>query len=129
MGGSGPEQGAFAWLAGELSARGGSSAGQGRPGAPPAPGGGGARGAPRGRAKRGERLRSTPSSATTPLPPDNELWDVHVAARFLGRSVSWIYHKAEDGTLPVKRLGGWGLRFVPGELRAWVERGAPPRRG
>jgi predicted DNA-binding transcriptional regulator AlpA len=129
MGGSGPEQGAFAWLVSELSARDGSSAGQGRPGAPPAAGGGGARGAPRGKAKPGERLRSMPSSAAKPLPPDNELWDVHVAARFLGRSVSWVYHKAEDGTLPVKRLGGWGLRFVPGELRAWVERGAPPRRG
>ncbi len=129
MGGSGPEQGAFAWLASEPSARGGSSTGQGRPGAPPAPGGGGARGTTRGRARRREPVRTMPSSAGAPLPADNELWDVHVAARFLGRSVSWVYHKAEDGTLPVKRLGGWGLRFVPGELRAWVERGAPPRRG
>jgi len=41
--------------------------------------------------------------------------------------VSWVYHRAEDGTLPVKRLGGWGLRFVPGELRAWVEHGAAKR--
>lgn len=54
------------------------------------------------------------------LPPDSELWDVHAAARFLGRSVSWVYHKAEDGTLPARRLGGWGIRFIPGELRAWV---------
>ena len=39
-------------------------------------------------------------------------------------------HKAEDGTLPARRLGGWGIRFIPGELRAWVERGdaAMPRR-
>jgi predicted DNA-binding transcriptional regulator AlpA len=57
------------------------------------------------------------------LPPDNELWDVHAAARFLKRSVSWVYHKAEDGTLPVRRLGGWGIRFVPAELRAWVVSG------
>ena len=62
------------------------------------------------------------------LPPDNELWDVHAAARFLRRSVSWVYHKAEDGTLPVTRLGGWGLRFIPGDLRAWVASGAPRRR-
>lgn len=62
-----------------------------------------------------------------PLPPDNELWDVHAAARFLKRSVSWVYHKAEDGTLPVRRLGGWGLRFIPGELRAWVESGGARR--
>jgi len=58
--------------------------------------------------------------ALPPLPPDDELWDVRAAARFLKRSVSWIYHRVEDGTLPVKRLGGWGLRFIPGELRAWV---------
>jgi predicted DNA-binding transcriptional regulator AlpA len=64
-----------------------------------------------------------PALEAAPLPPDNELWDVHAAARFLKRSVSWVYHKAEDGTLPVRRLGGWGLRFVPAELRGWVERG------
>ncbi len=79
-------------------------------------------------------VRREPSSAAAPtrmaanaseaqLPPDNELWDVRAAAKFLKRSVSWVYHKAEDGTLPVKRLGGWGLRFIPGELRAWVETG------
>ena len=62
------------------------------------------------------------------LPPDNELWDVHAAARFLKRSVSWVYHKAEDGTLPVCRLGGWGIRFIPRELRAWVEGSATPAR-
>ncbi len=65
---------------------------------------------------------------TSQLPPDDELWDVHAAARFLKRSVSWVYHKAEDGTLPVRRLGGWGLRFIPGELRSWVESGCTPAR-
>jgi membrane-bound lytic murein transglycosylase D len=51
------------------------------------------------------------------------------AARFLKRSVSWVYHRAEDGTLPVRRLGGWGIRFIPGELRAWVagDAGRPGR--
>jgi predicted DNA-binding transcriptional regulator AlpA len=63
------------------------------------------------------------------LPPDDELWDVHAAARYLKRSVSWVYHRAEDGTLPVKRLGGWGLRFIPCELRAWVEAGGARRSG
>jgi predicted DNA-binding transcriptional regulator AlpA len=62
-----------------------------------------------------------------PLPPDNELWDVHAAARFLKRSVSWVYHRAEDGTLPVKRLAGWGVRFIPSELRAWVHEGGGRR--
>ncbi len=66
------------------------------------------------------RVVSAPPGPTS-LPPDDELWDVRAAARYLKRSVSWVYHKAEDGTLPVRRLGGWGIRFIPGELRAWVE--------
>ena len=73
--------------------------------------------------------RARPATTEAPLPPDNELWDVHAAARFLKRSVSWVYHKAEDGTLPVRRLGGWGIRFIPGELRAWVESGGARRSG
>ncbi len=95
-------------------------------------------GAPARQALRRSRSRMTRppaaqrSEAVGPsaLPPDDELWDVHATARFLKRSVSWVYHRAEDGTLPVKRLAGWGLRFIPGELRAWVESGgvAPVRR-
>jgi predicted DNA-binding transcriptional regulator AlpA len=68
------------------------------------------------------------SARENELPPDNELWDVHAAAKFLKRSVSWVYHRAEDGTLPVRRLGGWGLRFIPAEVRDWVAAGAPRRR-
>jgi hypothetical protein len=64
-----------------------------------------------------------PAVGAPPLPPDEELWDVHAAARFLRRSVSRVHHRAEDGTLPVKRLAGWGVRFIPGELRAWVQEG------
>ncbi|ABS24822.1 AlpA family transcriptional regulator [Anaeromyxobacter sp. Fw109-5] len=99
----------------------------------------------RGGYARGERVegrasnRKVParSSAESPraeaprvdaLPPDNELWDVHAGVRFLKRSVSWVYHRAEDGTLPVKRIGGWRLRFIPAELRAWVEASGEPRR-
>jgi predicted DNA-binding transcriptional regulator AlpA len=73
--------------------------------------------------------RTVASASEGLLPPDSELWDVHAAARFLKRSVSWVYHKAEDGTLPVRRLGGWGIRFIPGELRGWVEGGAAGQRG
>lgn len=79
-----------------------------------------------GRAPRARAARASASEAQ--LPPDNELWDVHAAAKFLKRSVSWVYHKAEDGTLPARRLGGWGIRFVPRELRAWVEGAADPGR-
>ena len=46
----------------------------------------------------------------------------------LKRSVSWVYHRVEDGTLPVKRLAGWGVRFIPAELRAWVQDGGGSRR-
>ncbi len=74
----------------------------------------------KGKATRPPRRHQGAPAVVPPLPPDDELWDVRAAARFLKRSVSWVYHRAEDGTLPVRRLGGWGLRFIPGELRAWV---------
>ncbi len=99
------EQGAFAWASGAAVA------------VPTAAKQSGTR-------KRERRAEAIPRpSDWRELPPDNELWDVHAAARFLKRSVSWVYHRAEDGTLPVKRLAGWGVRFIPSELRAWVEMG------
>jgi hypothetical protein len=55
------------------------------------------------------------------LPPDTETWEVRHAARFLKRSASWVYKKAEAGVLPVILLDGWGLRFDPKELRAWLD--------
>ncbi len=73
--------------------------------------------------------RAPANAGDAQLPPENELWDVHAAARFLKRSVSWVYHRAEDGTLPVRRLNGWGVRFIPAELRAWVESGGVRQRG
>ena len=105
------EQGAFAWGTGTEAV--------------------GPHAAPRRRAvASAERAEVTPHKPAPdePLPPDNELWDVRAAARFLKRSVSWVYHRAEDGTLPVKRLAGWGVRFVPSELRAWVGEATRPGR-
>lgn len=110
------EQAAFEWgrqAARKAPAR--AARGSGRPSSPP-PG-------------IESHERASEPGAPSLLPPDNELWDVHAAARFLKRSVSWVYHKAEDGTLPVRRLGGWGIRFIPGELRAWVESGDARRTG
>jgi predicted DNA-binding transcriptional regulator AlpA len=75
----------------------------------------------------GPTLHGRQLGTETTLPPDSELWDVRAAAKFLKRSVSWVYHKAEDGTLPVRRLDGWGVRFVPAELRAWVVEHTAPR--
>ncbi len=108
------EQGAFTWASGAAAA--GARTGLG------AEEGG------RARKSRPPAVVRRPPVAVAELPPDNELWDVRAAARFLKRSVSWVYHRAEDGTLPVKRLAGWGVRFVPAELRAWVGEATRPGR-
>jgi len=127
MAASDMEQGAFSWDPDTASA------GRRRPVAPtPVKGrvqeaGPKASASGRGRKISAELAHRRPAVEAS-LPPDNELWDVRAAARFLKRSVSWIYHRSEDGTLPVKRLGGWGLRFVPGELRDWVETGEVAKR-
>ena len=120
MGGS-VQQGAFEWGGHEPPARVERVEAAERPGTPPTKVGGGARSAVGKTAHEKDRAALPAPQAPAALPPDNELWDVHAAARFLKRSVSWVYHKAEDGTLPVRRLGGWGVRFVPADLRAWVE--------
>lgn len=128
------EQVAFGW-AGERTADTGErpASGAGRPlDSAPAP-----RRLRSGRAEAKRRPRAAPMrrpqrerravNVDAPLPPDDELWDVQAAARFLKRSVSWVYHRAEDGTLPVKRLAGWGVRFIPSELRVWVQEGGARR--
>ncbi len=48
------------------------------------------------------------------------LWDAQDVARYLKMSRSWVYHRAESGELPYRRIGGC-LRFVPSEIRAYVE--------
>jgi excisionase family DNA binding protein len=57
---------------------------------------------------------------------DEDLWDVARAAQFLSMSVSWTYRAAENGVLPYRRIGS-RLRFVPSELRAWVNAQAARR--
>ncbi len=61
-----------------------------------------------------------------PLPPDNELWDVRARCGEIPEAQRELGLPQGGGrTLPVRRLDGWGVRFVPAELRAWVvERGA-----
>ncbi|MGC4115843.1 MAG: helix-turn-helix domain-containing protein [Myxococcales bacterium] len=49
------------------------------------------------------------------------LWDVRRAARFLAKSSSWVYREAEARRLPHRKIGRT-LRFIPAELRAWVEK-------
>jgi excisionase family DNA binding protein len=49
------------------------------------------------------------------------LWDVRQVAKFLGVSVSSVYHRAAAGKIPCVRPGsGNTLRFDPGQLRAWA---------
>lgn len=51
------------------------------------------------------------------LPTD--LWLVEHVALALGRSDSWVYKRAAEGTLPyTKRTGG--LVFIPAEVMAWL---------
>lgn len=52
---------------------------------------------------------------------EDRLWNVQEAARFLGMSPSWVYKKAEDGTLPIVVFGA-RVRFDPEQLKAFVKR-------
>lgn len=55
---------------------------------------------------------------TAPAPVEN-LWDARDVAAYLKASRSWVYQKAEDGTLPSLRIGGL-LRFEPETVRRWA---------
>ena len=52
------------------------------------------------------------------------LWDANDVARYLRVSRSWVYHRAEAGTLPCVRIGSL-LRFDP-EVIKNLARGAKP---
>jgi excisionase family DNA binding protein len=51
------------------------------------------------------------------------LWTWKEVATYLKASRSWVYQRAEDGTLPSLRIGGF-LRFDPSTVRAWALNGA-----
>lgn len=48
------------------------------------------------------------------------LWRVDDVARYLQASRSWVYQKAEAGTLPCLRVGGL-LRFEPQAVRDFAQ--------
>lgn len=54
-----------------------------------------------------------------PLPGDEQLWDANDVAHYLKVSRSWVYHQAESGTLPHRRVGAL-LRFEPSAIREFV---------
>lgn len=73
-------------------------------------------------------------------PPEasrDRLWDANDVARCLKVSRPWVYHRAEAGLLPVRRVGAL-LHFDPAAVRAFATGNAPedpgrrrarPRRG
>ena len=67
-----------------------------------------------------------------PEPARETLWDVNDVARYLKVSRSWVYHRAEAGQLPLRRIGGL-LRFDPAAVKAFAvgDRaiGGPIRKG
>ena len=57
--------------------------------------------------------------------PAEQLWTVRECAAFLRLGRNAIYEMAERGELPSFRIGS-RVRFVPAEVRAWVERQRAP---
>lgn len=64
------------------------------------------------------RPRSVPAAPPRQLDHDR-LWDANDVARYLKVSRSWVYHRAEAGLMPLRRVGGL-LRFDPAEVRAFA---------
>jgi excisionase family DNA binding protein len=66
-----------------------------------------------------------------PVPSDDVLWDVADVAHYLKVSRSWVYHRAEAGGFPLRRVGGL-LRFDPEAVKAFARgeaaRGTAQRR-
>jgi predicted DNA-binding transcriptional regulator AlpA len=54
-----------------------------------------------------------------PVLDEHRLWDANDVAHYLKVSRSWVYHRAEAGLLPVRRVGGL-LRFDPAAIRAFA---------
>jgi excisionase family DNA binding protein len=71
--------------------------------------------APTGVFTRPEAIDVTPA----PRRDDHQLWNTNDVARYLRVSRSWVYHRAEAGLLPLRRVGGL-LRFDPAAIRAFA---------
>lgn len=58
-----------------------------------------------------------------PTPPD-ALWTVQEVANYLRVSPSWVYAEAAARRLPCRKFRGH-LRFIPSEIRAYLESSKP----
>jgi excisionase family DNA binding protein len=50
----------------------------------------------------------------------DRLWNSAEVATYLRVSESWVRHRVAAGSIPFRRVGGWLVRFVPGELKDWA---------
>ncbi len=71
---------------------------------------------------------TVPGSSPADVPV---LWTVEECARYLQRSVRWMYIAVRrppdtSGSIPHTRLPGGAVRFIPEHIRAWVADGCPP---
>ena len=67
--------------------------------------------------------------STTPLPlvvPVEHLWTVREVAALLRVGRHSVYEMAKSGEMPSLRVGA-RVRFVPEEVRAWLDRQRSPR--
>jgi excisionase family DNA binding protein len=58
--------------------------------------------------------------------PVESLWTWREVAAFLRIGRNAVYEMAARGELPSLRLGASRVRFVPAEIRAWLERQRAP---
>jgi excisionase family DNA binding protein len=81
------------------------------------------------------QTRETPMLAPKPTipevaPPSDSvvgpsLWDAFDVAQYLKVSRSWVYHQAQAGMLPYRRIGNL-LRFEPHAIREYALAGPAP---
>ena len=57
--------------------------------------------------------------------PAEQLWTARQAAQFLNIGRNAVYEMVDRGELPSLRIGS-RVRFIPAEVRAWVERQKGP---
>lgn len=60
-------------------------------------------------------------------PNFEQLWRADQVAAYLQITKSAVYKLAARGELPCRRFGGQTIRFVPAEIRAWVNDQRPAR--
>ena len=58
--------------------------------------------------------------------PMESLWTWREVAEFLRIGRNAVYEMAANGDLPSLRVGGSRVRFIPAEIRAWVDRQRAP---